>query len=342
MDYLRMLPMLMPLWLLTAGLGAHADTVQACRTEPFTELQSANDAADRLLTALGKATRAKGRPDADAESVVPAETLGATGDGRADDTRALQDGLSRGRRIWLSSGKVYRITRRLDIGPGSGLVSDGSATLWMAAGNGAFNNSVARRSDDALYGPRGTGLRVEGHGALLQGFFLVKAFEDNRYVIGIDVRRASQARLQALKLRGFSLAPGIVTVRSSNDVLIQGLLIHDACTASTHVPEDVPSFQVTGISVDDTRVDGRGSTRLRIVDNVITDLRMLPHTRRGNQSDGINFAGMGTGEGSVIAGNDISGVDEGIDLWGAEIEVSGNRVSAEEPGSVRISVFEAN
>ncbi|HSW07414.1 hypothetical protein [Aquabacterium sp.] len=301
----------------------------ACPAPALAHLQRDNAAAAAYFTAqIGDAAAAGKAVDRAPPDAVLAERHGARGNGVADDTPALQAALAQGRPVWLASGKVYRITRRLDLGDGAGLLSDGTATLLLAAGAEGFANTTALRSDDALYGPRGTGLRVSGRQVVLQDFFIVKDYEDERYVIGIDVRAASQVQLRRLKLRGFSLAPGIVTVRSSNDVEIRGLLIHDACTASTRVPPDLPSFQITGISIDDTRVGGLGSRRLTLAGNVIANLRMLPLTPRGDQSDGINFAAIGTGQDSLISGNRISGVDEGLDLWGDGITVLGNRVAA--------------
>jgi hypothetical protein len=147
-------------------------------------------------------------------------------------------------------------------------------------------------------------------------------------VIGIDVLAASHVSIRRVRLRGFSLSPGIVTVRSSFDVEIASSLIHASCTQSTELPADIASFQITGISVDDTRVRETGSRNVTLRNNVIADLRMVPLTTRQEQSDGINFAAVGTGAGSTIVDNDISGVDEGIDLFGRGIVVRGNRVAA--------------
>ena len=257
-----------------------------------------------------------------------AEAHGARGDGVADDTRALQEALAEGLQVWLQSGRVYRITRRLDLGTGNALMSDGSATLLLSAGVDGFDNQIALRTDAALYGTRGVGLRVMGKNIAISDLFIVKEYADDRYVIGIDVRESSGVTIRRVRLRGFSLAPGIITIRSSDDVEVGHSLIHSSCTQSVDVPTDVATFQITGISVDDTRVAGRGSTGLRLHNNVIADLRMVPLTARGEQSDGINFAAIGTGSGSMITDNDIQNVDEGIDLFGSGIEIRGNRVAA--------------
>lgn len=307
-------------------MAARAD---GCPAPASVDLRIANSSALALFrqrvidpSAVGGAAR---HPPAGFER---ADAYGAKGDGVADDTTSLQAALDRARRVWLSPGRVYRITRRLQMGDGTAMSSDGSATLWMAAGAGAFDNRVADRSDRSLYGERGTGLRLSGNDIALSDLFIVKAYQDDAYVIGIDVHESSRVVIRRVRLRGFSLAPGIVTIRSSSDVEVSSSLIHASCSESTNVPSDLPSFQITGIAVDNAQKD---STRVRLLNNVIDGLRIVPRTPRGDQSDGIHFAAIKTGRGSIVAGNDVRGVDEGLDIFGAGIQVRRNRVAARMP-----------
>lgn len=315
--------------LLASALVAHAQGCpQGSAALTGAGLQAANGRADVLFRHLVL------RPDSVAAPVpqrpaafVDAAAHGVRADGLADDTQALQSALDEGRQVWLQPGGVYRISRRLDLQGGMALLSDGSATLLMAARG--LDNVVAKRTPSTLYSKRGVALSVQGEGALLQGFFIVKEWVEDHYVVAVDIHEASHVIVRGLRLRGFSTAPGIITVRSASEVEISDTLIHDSCSASTQVPEDVASLQITGISVDDSRVGGRGSTRLRILNNVIVDLRMLARTPRGNQTDGIHFAAIGSGAGSLIAGNHIDDVDEGVDLFGSAIRVVGNRIRAQ-------------
>jgi hypothetical protein len=256
---------------------------------------------------------------------IDARTLGARGDGRHDDTEALRAALADGRKVWLPGQRVFRISSRLDIAAGGGLAGNGRATLWMASSG--FTNTVAARSDEALYGPRGVALRVAGDGVQVQGLHIVTERVEDRYVIAIDVRAAHDVRLAGLRIRGFGLAPGIVTIRSSLRTHLSDSLIHAACSESRTVPADLPSFQITGVSIDDSRVDGVSSGSLRLLNNVIRDLRLVPNTPRGDQSDGIHFAGVRSAGGSVVEGNHVSGVDEGVDVFGAGITIRRNRLA---------------
>ena len=325
---IRVLLLLVVVFVTCATPASRALAVEA-QCAPQVDIADGNRAAEaffqqRVLNLISVGTAAQSLP----AGFVHAADFAAAGDGIADDTAALQRALNEARKVWLGTRRVYRLTRRLTVPSNAELASDGTATLLMATAPGAFDNAIAHRSDTAIYGERGTALRAEGRDIAIRDLFIIKEFEDNRYVIGVDVRASSRVKIQRLRMRGFSLAPGIITIRSSDQVEVSSTLIHDACTASNQVPEDAASFQITGIAIDDTRVNKRGSTRIVIENNVIANLRMIPLTYRRTQTDGINFAAIGTGSGSIVRDNYVSNVDEALDIYGSSIEVSGNRLQA--------------
>ncbi|HEY0724195.1 MAG TPA: hypothetical protein VGD41_09465 [Pyrinomonadaceae bacterium] len=90
------------------------------------------------------------------------------------------------------------------------------------------------------------------------------------------------------------------------------------------------SFQITGVFVDDSPLVPPASERINISNNVILDLFMKPITQRGDQTDGINFGGIRTGNNSRIENNVINHVAEGIDLFGANIIVANNDIGGRE------------
>ncbi len=191
------------------------------------------------------------------------------------------------------------------------------------------------------------GLRLNGRNIIIQDFFLVKEYEDDRYVIGVDIRASEQVRVERLRVRGFSLAPGIINVRSSKTVEISNSLVHASCTRSRTVPTLLSTFQITGILIDDTRINSVDSSSIIIKNNVITDLVMDRVTNRGDQTDGINYHTNRQGVDLKIHDNYINGVAEGIDSFAANLLVEGNTVSAKELGiklihGARSSTIQAN
>jgi len=275
-----------------------------------------------------------GSPDAQIPSgFTAASQFGATGNGKQDDTEALQNALDKARRVWLKPNGTYRISRRLTLRDQRQLASDGTATLLLARGVSGFSNTSIDRNELGLYSQSGTGLLLEGTGITLRDVYIVKEYEDDRYVIGVEVRSAAGVLINRVRLRGFSLAPGIITVRrGSRNVTVSNSLIHASCSMSIKAPPPpvVSSFQITGIVVDDSPLIPPASERITISNNVIVDLYMKPITSRGDQTDGINFGGIRTGNNSRIENNFINHVAEGIDLFGANIIVANNDIGGRE------------
>lgn len=72
---------------------------------------------------------------------VKAPPLLAKGDGKADDTEALQRAIGRGEIVFLPRG-IYRITRPLELGPDTKLVGVGQTMSYLVAtGDGAFGDA---------------------------------------------------------------------------------------------------------------------------------------------------------------------------------------------------------
>lgn len=276
-------------------------------------------------------------PAAMPDDFRPAAAFGAIGDGKADDTAALQHALDQARRVWLEHGKVYRISSRLILADERQLLSDGTATLLMAAGDQGFANRSSKVDGTGIFSEHGTGLSLRGRGNKLQHFFLIKEYEDARYVIGIEiVAPAADTLINRVRLRGFSLAPGIITLKSAKGVTIKNSVIHAAYTESTLemlTPDGKAHgrYQITGIVLDDQAPAGP-SENVVISNNVITEL-LMKNVGRGDQTDGINVNAGSKGaklENVKITYNHISNVAEGVDTFGHNVLIEHNAIEGRE------------
>ncbi len=250
-----------------------------------------------------------------------------------DDTGRLQAALDRHGRVMLREGQVYSITRQLRLGDGVHLAGEGAgATLFLRNSTaGGFDNKIQSRI--AVFDGRGEGMRITGKNITLDNLFIVKEYEDDTYVVGITVRGASGVTLNQLRMRGFALAPGIISVHSGSGVSITNSIIHASCSRSKNPPSrenggDMGAFQITAIGIDDNRPNG-SSQRVIIRNNVIRDLGIEESgNSRGDQSDGINIShSRYAPEPGLIEANHIANVAEAIDLFGRNIVVRDNILS---------------
>ena len=247
-----------------------------------------------------------------------------------DDTNAIQNALNRFGRVWLQEGRIYTITRQLVLRDGAALIGGGDgATLHMRLSNfGNFRNFLQNKRQ--IYEGNHEALRLTGQGITVQNLYIVKEYLDDTYVAGINIREARDVVLDRLRLRGFSLVPGIISVQSGHNVSITNSIIHASCSDSKNAPSDsnggdFGAFQITGITVDDMRPQGT-SSGLTIRNNVIRDLWITEADNpRGDQTDGINIHQSDfAASPAIIESNHIANVAEAIDVFGKNILIRDN------------------
>lgn len=136
---------------------------------------------------------------------------GPRGDGKTDDTFALQHALDTQKIVTLGPG-TYRITRPLRLSSGYGLIGPGKILV-------DFDSATMDDANAALRGA-GRDIRVEG-------ITVEKRFRDGSYGMGILIASGSEnVVVRNVEIRGYSARYGIHIVESES-FEITGCYIHD-------------------------------------------------------------------------------------------------------------------
>ncbi len=280
------------------------------------------------------------------QRVVYADDEGAVGDGSTDDTSAIQDALDAaalnpaGGTAWLTSGKVYRIKQKLNVASNCGLASDGTAQLIGSYAD--FTNA----DSSGRYGSVGSFVDLSGQtsspytparGSFCRGVkFVFEPPPDiltggtKRSVSGIIARNVIDVDISGNEMSGFMTGAGI-RVATLVDGRIVDNYIRDSFDNNdwTGLPA---SAQITGIEMDNDRVNSVGSYGTSICHNTIVNMvcgAQSISTGGGYQSDGINIAGLGGDSPHEIdvSHNVIRKCAEGIDHFGRNCTLDGNNIS---------------
>jgi hypothetical protein len=280
---------------------------------------------------------------------APASAAGLVVDAGApngsDDTATLQGILDTGDIVSLRPGQTYRLSEKLNITrSNSGIITTGTpAVLYL---KNTFNNVEPLQMWDAAR-VDSIAIRAEGSaGALLnsirlENFKIDKQYLDGTYVTGVWFRGVKNSRIVGLEITGFALGP-IVALDSVDNVSVRGCSIHDSW--ATYVNSYARFPQLSGIVVDDNKLSNSngqavGSTRVTLARNTISRLRFglsLYNLQRGQfqgmsgtspvgyQTDGITVVPGGSG--TVIVGNVIEGVGEGVDCMARDAVIRTNKI----------------
>lgn len=275
-------------------------------------------------------------PVAVVRPVAPADVseFGAVGDGVTDDTAALQRALSSGRPVRLGGNRTYALSRRLTVPSRGGLVGDGTATLVARAAGFASSDITVRgryKADSSVIDASGMVVPpyTPNDGVTLRGFKLRYEWTEGRYLDGIVARNVQGLLIERVELSGFPIGSGIKVASVRGGSAIRDNVVRDFSSNTSFAARYAGAIpQITGIEVDNDRVNGIGTQGLSIARNRIANLTVGPVMRaaHGYQSDGINVASQHA-DGVVIEGNVISNVGEGIDMFGVRGRIRHNVVT---------------
>lgn len=261
--------------------------------------------------------------------VVSVMDFGAVGDGVTDDTAAIQAALNNGtatqRVVWLPAG-TYKISSRLVVGSHTGLASNGDATLFATAAG--FNYAG---------GPKGTGgnnsLVIDLSGQLvapfapntnqiIEGLRIISELSDGRTVDAITARNCTNVKIVGNEIANFPNTRSI-TLASVIGGEVSSNWIHDCATNFTGWSPLRP--QITGVEIDNDRVNSVNSARLRISDNRIERLTVgaAVLAYAGYETDGVN---VHKGD-VVVVDNFIDTVGEGVDTFASDGVISNNIIT---------------
>lgn len=256
------------------------------------------------------------------------EDVGVRSGSKADpvaNSRALAAALQPGSRLEARAGEHYPIATAIRMPDGAALTgSDGAEppVLFLPA------RHFGHRGGDPVadrYAAHAVGIDCSGsaddagwpaRNILLAGFVLESEALPGRQLRGVVARNVTGLRVEGVTIRGIPLGVGLclASVRGQSrlvDVTVRDFF--DDSLTWTGLP------QSTGIEIDNDLVGGMPSSDLLIDRAAIHDIRVGLRflARYGPQTDGINIASPDSSR-IHIRRPVISGVEEGIDLFGCD------------------------
>jgi hypothetical protein len=265
---------------------------------------------------------------------VSVKDFGAVGDGVTDDTVAIQAALTAmggtGADVFLPRG-TYKVSSALLVPTLTGLVSDGSATLYAA--NSGFNN--ADPSVSGRYVNNGVVINLSGqttapytpkYGQKISGLKIQYQYAVGYSVNAIVARNCHGVEISNNEIFDFPLCRAIMVASLLGDSKIVGNYIHDLennYVFPGYGFAERGQFNETGIDVDEDRVNSVLSNNLLIDRNLIENVHYgaTAIATYEDQSDGITLRNA---TGIRVISNTVIDTNEGIDLQGFNTLVVGN------------------
>jgi parallel beta-helix repeat protein len=228
---------------------------------------------------------------------VSVRDTGALGDGKADDTVAIQKALASGQGVvGLPAGR-YRITDTLFVPPGGGL--KGTGTLFMDADKIVIANRPPKEDLQTGSFSGVTATEFDRH-IELDGFHIEKVPVELGSADAIYMECVDDLSITGVEISGLTGYAGIRVVQC------RGFLISQCYIHNFHIGSLKRRIEALGISP-------RRSSYGRIVANRIENLTVSPEVADENliQTDGLEPHSC---QYLVIANNTVLNVGEGVDL----------------------------
>jgi hypothetical protein len=261
------------------------------------------------------------------KDTVSVKDFDAVGNGVADDTAEIQAALTAasalGKSVYLPAG-TYKVSSRITVPSNTGLVSRERAKIYATAAG--FNNTslaikyAANSCVIDLSGLTGNPFTAATN-QILHGIVIESEVSDGRFVDAVVARNCSNLEISNVEIFNFPVGRTICLASATNSIVTENY-IHD-CTTNANFGVS-PKPQITGIEIDNDRVNSIFSERLLIANNRIRNLTLGATALGlyGYETDGINIAGFAFG--IAISGNVIDTVGEGIDTFGRSCVITDN------------------
>lgn len=245
----------------------------------------------------------------------------------ADSYPSLQAALNLGKRVWLTPGTTYTLPDCLHLPNNSGLISDGTAKLYMPAS--VFDNTSLAYVD--RYADNSVGINCSGQlsgsltpseNILLKGFKIEHEAQDGRVLRSVLALNAKDFVCDNVEIYGGPVGGAIELGSVFGDTKVQHCRIHDF---TDNYSGWASQPQITGIIIDDTIYNGASVEGIDIFDNRIWNLTVgaAVLAAYGYQTDGINMV-RNTTKFVRATYNKIRNVGECIDNFSSQGEFSHN------------------
>jgi len=225
--------------------------------------------------------------------------------------------------VTLPTGK-FSISSTLNVPSDVSMIGAGigKTTLYMPAA--FFTNTILQTYNTDSMAIDASGLLIAPFTAatniVLADFTIESQVSDGRFLIGIRSSNVRGLTIHDIEVFGFPVGNCIALNSILRDGRVFNCYLHD-CTTALNTYASQP--QMTGIEIDNNKVNAETSRGLAIYENYIFSLQFIGAALAAYnmQTDGIN---PGDGTALLIHDNYIHFVGEGIDCFATDCDIHNN------------------